>query len=99
MCAPPNIPKLEPTPKNRTPDLMVVRPDDLPLLSNASIYKNICGTSLRTLLTLSKTSPSFYMPKSFENTLGKGEIARNEQFLLFPQCFVPARTLYHFDKI
>ena len=28
--------------------------------------------------------------KSFENTAGKGEIARNEQFLLFPQCFLPA---------
>ena len=27
--------------------------------------------------------------KSFENTVGKGEIARNEQFLLFPQCFQP----------
>ena len=25
--------------------------------------------------------------KSFENTVGKGEIARNEQFLLSPQCF------------
>ena len=25
--------------------------------------------------------------KSFENIVGKGEIARNEQFLLFPQCF------------
>ena len=24
---------------------------------------------------------------SFKNTMGKGEIARNEQFLLFPQCF------------
>ena len=23
---------------------------------------------------------------AFENILGKGEIARNEQFLLFPQC-------------
>ena len=22
-----------------------------------------------------------------ENTVGKGEIAHNEQFLLFPQCF------------
>ena len=28
---------------------------------------------------------------SFENTLGKGEITRNEQFLLFPQCFYPFR--------
>ena len=25
---------------------------------------------------------------AFENILGKGEIARNEQFLLFPQCFL-----------
>ena len=24
---------------------------------------------------------------AFENILGKEEIARNEQFLLFPQCF------------
>ena len=26
--------------------------------------------------------------KSFKNTVGKGEIARNEQFLLFPQHFL-----------
>ena len=26
--------------------------------------------------------------RPFENTVGKGEIARNEQFLLFPQCFI-----------
>ena len=26
---------------------------------------------------------------SFENTVGKGEVARNDQFLLFPQCFYP----------
>ena len=25
---------------------------------------------------------------SFENIVGKEEIARNEQFLLFPQCFL-----------
>ena len=25
--------------------------------------------------------------KRIENTVGKGEIARKEQFLLFPQCF------------
>ena len=25
---------------------------------------------------------------AFENTVVKGEIARNEQFLLFPQCFL-----------
>ena len=38
--------------------------------------------------------------KSFENTAGKGEIARNEQFLLFPQCFLPVwRTFCHFQQI
>ena len=26
--------------------------------------------------------------KSFENTVGKGEIAHNKQFLLFPPCFL-----------
>ena len=30
--------------------------------------------------------------KKVENTVGKGEIARNEQFLLFPQCFQKACT-------
>ena len=38
--------------------------------------------------------------KLFENTVGKGEIARNEQFLLFPQCFLPiSRTFCHFHPI
>ena len=27
------------------------------------------------------------LSKAVENTVGKGEIARYEQFLLFPQCF------------
>ena len=31
----------------------------------------------------------YLLYKSFENTAGKGEIARKEQFLLFPQCFLP----------
>ena len=30
--------------------------------------------------------------KRAENTVGKGEIARYEQFLLFPQCFQKTRT-------
>ena len=38
--------------------------------------------------------------KSFENTVGKGEMARNEQFLLFPQCFLPVwKTFCHFHQI
>ena len=31
------------------------------------------------------------LSKRVENTVGKGEIARHEQFLLFPQCFQKAR--------
>ena len=31
---------------------------------------------------------------SFENIVGRGEIARNEQFLLFPQCFLLNRKMY-----
>ena len=37
---------------------------------------------------------------AFENTMGNGEIARNEQFLLFPQCFLLFwRTFCHFHQI
>ena len=41
-------------------------------------------------LTLSQTNPGFYLSveKSFENTVEKGEIGCNEQFLLFLQCFL-----------
>ena len=43
-------------------------------------------------LTHSHTMTPFDAPgkQAFENTVGKGEIARNEQFLLFPQCFLKA---------
>ena len=39
--------------------------------------------------------------KPFENTMGKGEIARNEQFLFFPQCFSTRLniTFCHFHLI
>ena len=40
---------------------------------------------------------------SFGNIMGKGEIARNEQFLLFPQCFllnqIIVSTFVHIDII
>ena len=53
-------------------------------------------------LTHSHTIRPFDAPgnKPFENTVGKGEIARNEQFLLFPQCFQPVWiTFCHFHQI
>ena len=41
-------------------------------------------------LTLSQTNPGIYVSAvQVLKTLGKGEIARKEQFLLFPQCFLP----------
>ena len=45
----------------------------------------------RVKLTLSQTSPGFYESALhvFENTLDKGDIACNKQFLLFPLCFLP----------
>ena len=48
------------------------------------------------VLTLSQTSPCFYVSavQVFENTVGKGEITRNKQFLLFARCVLPyLRTL------
>ena len=42
----------------------------------------------------------FLQYKSFENSVGKGEIAVNKQFLFFPQHFLPfRRTFHHFHQI
>ena len=67
--------------------------------TNSSTDGNFSDLSI---LTLSQASPDFHMYASqdFENTAGKGEIALNEQFLLFPQCFLPIwKTFCHFHKI
>ena len=38
--------------------------------------------------------------EAFEIAVAKGEIARNKQFLLFPQCFLPVlRTFCHVMSI
>ena len=38
--------------------------------------------------------------KSLKKIVGEGEIARNEQFLLFPQCFLQVlKTFCHFHQI
>ena len=46
-----------------------------------SFFHNVFTLSMS--LTLSETTPGFYM-SAVENTVGKGEIARHEQFLRFP---------------
>ena len=47
-----------------------------------SVYR-LTLYSIDTVLIL-----THHQQTAFENIVGKGEIARNEQFLLFPQCFL-----------
>ena len=43
---------------------------------------------------------TFLLYKTLENTVGKGEIACKEQYLLFPQCFLSfRRTFCNFIKL
>ena len=55
---------------------------------NAKPFQN------ETLVTLSLVFTCLQY-KSFENTEGKGEIARNEQFFLFPQRFLLFCRTFH----
>ena len=66
-----------------------------------SVYPRVHPTSTQnefydSILNLSKRSLILkcLQGKSFENTVGKGRIARNEQFLLFPHCFLPFRMSF-----
>ena len=50
----------------------------------------VCTVHSGDALTLSQRSPCFFYVSAvqvFENDAGKGEIARHEQFLLFPTVF------------
>ena len=65
----------------------------VPLIFFTKIFEclGVCHYLLN--LTPFQTSPYF------ENTVEKGEIARKEQFLLFPQCFLPVwRTFCQFHQ-
>ena len=53
-----------------------------PYFCQQNLYLLLKGKSLKLALVL-----TCLWYKSFGNNAGKGEIARNEQFLLFPQCF------------
>ena len=66
-----------------------------------SKFESFCIRQHKCDLTLSQTSPDFtyLQSESIKNTVGKGEIARNKQFLLFPQCFLSVgRTICHFHQ-
>ena len=65
-------------------------------------FLNFDKSLLVHVFTLSQTSLFFYVSKYkfFETTVGKREIAYNEQFPLFPQRFLPFwRTCCHFHQI
>ena len=65
--------------------------------------RKIVNAVIETKKKICPTKPWFLRvscKKVFENTVGKGEIARNEQFVLFPQCFLPiGRYFCHFHEI
>ena len=61
-------------------------------ISVKNIEKQRVTATVATLLNPFPNKPWFFtclQYKTFENTVGKGEIAHDEQFLLFPQCFLP----------
>ena len=47
----------------------------------------LCGKGLKPF-TPQILILTYQQQAAFENIVGKGEIARNERFLLFPQCFL-----------
>ena len=64
-------------------------------LGQSRIFSSGNGLTFYTFLfhhsTLSQSKLLFlcFFSAGLLKTLGKGEIARNEQFVLFPQCFLP----------
>ena len=61
--------------------------------SNSPIAKANLGSKTLEIFYSNSLNPflvfTYLQYKSFENTVGKGEIAHKEQFLLFSQCFLP----------
>ena len=53
--------------------------------------------SRTTILSFDENGGKF--SNSVENTVGKGEIARYEQFLLFPQCFQKTFTALVWERV
>ena len=88
--------RLEP----RTPRLRVKHPTSEPRRTSLWL-KRVYPITRRQILYSSKLKEfaddnfkfdenGIKLSKRVENTVGKGEIARNEQFLLFPHCFQKA---------
>ena len=63
----------------------------MPRFSNPDETAILTFYSIDTHFDTSKTA--------FENIVGKGQITRNEQFLLFPQCFLLDQIMYPYLSI
>ena len=71
-----------------------IRPDATPLLAPFPKRQILDSSKLEEFANanfqLDLNGGEFF--KQVENTVGKGEIARREQFLIFPQCFLKTCT-------
>ena len=67
---------------------------DGPKLKASSGNKSDVSQKTKRSLTLYSIDTHFDASATvFENIVGKGEIAANKQFLLFPQCFLPNQII------
>ena len=62
------------------------------LILDPSKQKKSLQTTISTLMKMVGRSSNGYKTLWVQNAVGKGEIARFEQFLLFPQCFQKTYT-------
>ena len=69
-------------------NIFIARYDINPLPDNKILDRSKLKQSADDSFKFDENSRNF--SKRVENTLGKGEIARYEQFLLYPQCFQKA---------
>ena len=73
--------------------------EKLPIFSHDDIWKMMYTDMI---INPFPNCPGLYLLqcKSSEKTEGTGEIARKEQFLLFPKCFVHVcKTFCHFHQL
>ena len=63
------------------------------MLKHKSLTTFHSNLTLYSLDTHFDTSTRHFDKTAFEKIVGKGDIARNERFLLFPQCFLLNQTV------
>ena len=71
---------------SQTTNFRLFQPEKQFVDDNFKLVENCRKISKQVENTVENTGRK-HCRKQVENTVGKGEIARYEQFLLFPQCF------------